>query len=406
MRAVLILLILGIIIMGAAAQEATPDPAPTTGGYRIVGYYTAWSVYGQQYLVTDIPADQLTHINYAFVNISAGGECILGDAWADTQYRYPGDPDGAAWYGNFRQLTLLKNRYPHLSLLLSIGGLTWSDKFTVVALTEASRQQFVLSCVDLMTLYGFDGLDVDWEFPVSGGLTEGRPEDKENFTLLLAEFRRQLDVQSVRDGRPYLLTIAAPALRDRYANLELDQIHPYLDWINLMGYGFGGRWSAITNHDSRLYASSGDPDRDAGRDIDSVVRDYQAAGVPADKIVLGVPFYGRGWANVSPENNGLYQPFDGFPQGTWGPVFIDYSDLQAHYFAHYTRYWDNEAQAAWLYNPNLRVMISYEDPLALYAKADYVQQYGLGGIMLWELAPDDDNHTLLRTIYTALNDEP
>ena len=158
--------------------------------YRIVGYYSSWSIYGHQYFVTDIPAGKLTHINYAFFDISQDGECALGDELADVQFRYPGDPENLPLYGNIRQLNLLRETNPDLKIMMSIGGLTWSSGFSDVALTDDSRQSFVLSCVEMMARYGFDGIDVDWEFPVSGGLGGGRPEDKGNFTLLLAEFRR------------------------------------------------------------------------------------------------------------------------------------------------------------------------------------------------------------------------
>ena len=390
---------------GAVAVLAQEGRSDGQAAPRIVAYYTSWSIYAHQYYVTDIPADKLTHINYAFFNISVDGGCMLGDEIADIQYRYPDDPESAWVYGNFRQLHLLRDQHPHLQILMSIGGLTWSSRFSDVALTDASRQRFVRSCVALLLRYEFDGIDLDWEFPVLG-LTEGRPEDKENFTALIAEFRRQLNDQGILDSRHYLLTIAAPTIARFYTNIELDKIHQDLDWINLMCYGFAGRWSEITNHDSRLYASSDDPNRAIGRDTNAAVMVYLDAGVPAEKIVVGVPFYGRGWGGVPAENGGLYQSYDYLPEGTWAPGFYDFSDLQSNYFPSYMRYWDHEAQSAWLYNPAQAITISYEDPRSLRAKASYVRQHGLGGMMFWELANDDDHHTLLNTLYAALNYQP
>lgn len=375
------------------------DAQETT--YRIVGYYTSWSIYSRQYFVSDIPAEKLTHINYAFINISDDGRCILGDANADIYYRYPDTPDGLPYYGNIQQLHALRTINPNLTLMMSIGGLTWSDKFSDVALTEQSRERFVSSCVELMRQYDFDGIDVDWEFPVMG-LEAGRPEDTVNFTLLLVEFRRQLDIRGEQEGQRFDLSIAAPAIPRFYNNIQLDQIHTHLDWINLMGYGYAGRWSDITNHDARLYPSLDDPNAAIGRDSSTAVQVYLDAGVPAEKIVLGVPFYGRGWIGVSATNNGLYQPFAGLPDTPSGAGFYPFRELVGLQSPPYFRYWDEEANAAWLYNPSEGISISYEDPMTLSTKAEWVKSMGLGGMMFWELAYDTDDHTLTTLIHNAL----
>ncbi|MBI5959064.1 MAG: glycoside hydrolase family 18 protein [Chloroflexi bacterium] len=377
--------------------------------YRVVGYYTSWSIYTAQYFVTDIPAEQLTHINYAFLNLSDQGGCTLGDELADIYYLYPNDSETDVLRGNFKQLQQLKQRYPDLKTLMSVGGWTWSDRFSDAALTPESRAVFIQSCINFMKTYGFDGIDIDWEFPVSGGLVKhsGRPEDKENFTRLLAELRAQLDIQGEIARTHYLLTIAAPQTPQFYAYFEMDKIHPYLDWINLMSYTFHGGWSPITNLHAPLYASSSDPSEDEVTrlkfNVDAAVQAYLEAGVPADKIVVGAPFYGHGWSGVANVNHGLYQSFTGLPDATWGDGVYDYRDLEANYLDSYQRFWHEEAQVPWLYDPGTQIMISYEDPESLSAKADYVQQQGLGGMMIWELSYDSDDHTLLNEIYTDLN---
>ncbi|MBI5959816.1 MAG: hypothetical protein HY866_13835, partial [Chloroflexi bacterium] len=187
----------------ASAQDNPPS------SYKVVGYFIAWGIYDREYYVTAIPAELLTHINYAFANVSENGECILGDEWADIQIPYPTDAEDAPIKGNLNQLRLLKEKYPHLKTLLSVGGWTWSDRFSDAALTPESRAKFAASCVALVRQYGFDGLDVDWEYPTGGGLNPdaGRPEDTENFTLMLEELRRQFDAQGEQDGGiHYLLT--------------------------------------------------------------------------------------------------------------------------------------------------------------------------------------------------------
>jgi chitinase len=257
--------------------------------------------------------------------------------------------------------------------------------------------------VALMTQYGFDGLDIDWEFPVEGGLDDGRPADKRNFTLLLARLRYQLDQQGLRDDRHYLLTIAAPQSIQFYENMELSRIHEHLDWLNLMTYTYNGGWSEATNHHAPLFASAADPSEyRADFNVDATVRAYLAAGVPPEKLVIGLPFYGHGWSGVENVNHGLFQPFEGLPEATWGDGIYDYADLSANYVGVFIRFWDPSAQVPWLYSASDQIMISYDDPTSLRAKADYVRAHTLGGVMIWELAYDDDTHTLLDAVYRRL----
>ncbi|MCL4250165.1 MAG: glycoside hydrolase family 18 protein [Anaerolineae bacterium] len=391
------LLLVMVLLWLGGWQTVSAQESPS---YRIVGYFASWDIYARGYFVTDIPAEHLTHINYAFVNISEDGECALGDPWADVEYSYPDDTDADPVRGNFHQLQLLKAAHPHLKVLLAVGGWTWSGRFSDVALTDESRARFAASCVTMMSQYGFDGLDIDWEYPGGGGLETNvsRPEDGHNYTLLLAELRRQLDAQGEADGGAhYLLTIAAPAGASNYRNMELGQIHESLDWINLMAYDFFGGWSSVTGLHAALYTPPGAP---AGTiSADMAVQAYLAAGVPADKLVLGVPFYGRGWRGTRDQNDGLFQPYED-SAGEEGS--FRYRDLSL-FLKTMPRHWDADAQAAWLYLPGNGLMISYDDAETLRAKAQYIIDQGLGGAMFWELGGDDDEHTLLSALHLALN---
>src|SRR5664279_3154978 len=174
---------LALLILAAAPLSAQENPA----SYRVVGYFASWAIYDRGYFVTDIPADKLTHLNYAFAAISDDGEIALMDEEADTQYTYPGDSDNQPLKGNFHQLQLLKVAHPSLQTIISIGGWTGSAKFSDVALTAQSRDKFARSVVKFVTQYGFDGVDIDWEYPTGGGDTGNveRPEDRTNFALLL-----------------------------------------------------------------------------------------------------------------------------------------------------------------------------------------------------------------------------
>jgi chitinase len=374
--------------------------------YRLIGYYTSWSIYDRQYFIADIPADRLTHINYAFANISRDGECIPGDEWADTQVAYPGDPANADYLGNFRQLNLLKAAHPHLQTLISVGGWTWSGRFSDAALTAQSRQRFARSCVAFMTRYGFDGIDLDWEYPTGGGEAGStqRAQDPANFVLLLQEMRAQLEAQAQIDGREYWLTIAASAGASMIDGVDWEQAHGSLDWINVMTYDMSGAWSAVTGLHAPLYDTlpENPPEQTS---TDTAMRGYVAAGVPPEKLMIGVPFYGRGFAGVLAENDGLHQPFERVSGGTWEDGVFDYDDLTERYIDVFTRYWHERAQSPYLFDAPSGIMITYDDPESLRAKVNYVRANGYGGVMFWELSADTDAHELLTTIDDALQHE-
>ncbi len=368
-----------------------PTPQDTL---RVVGYYSSWAIYAPQYDVTQIPAAELTHLNYAFATISDTGECALGDEYADTQYPYA---DGSS--GNFGALVSLKAINPNLRTLISIGGYTWSGRFSDVAATAEARQHFAESCVHFMLDHGFDGLDIDWEFPVGGGAAGNieRPEDGENFVLLLQALREQLSTLSNPQGKPYLLTIAAG---NDSAQLALDwaRIHPLLDWINVMTYDMHGMQDGTTGLNAPLYANPSQPNKPS---IDRSITDLLAFNIPPDKLVLGVPFYGVGWSGVGSVNAGLYQPFTRLADGSLGLGYFDYDGVSS-LPSGYATYWDEASRAPWLYDPASGTFISFENGDSLTAKAAYVKTHGLGGVMIWELSMDDDDHTLMNALVAAL----
>lgn len=323
---------------------------------RLVGYYGSWNIYARNYPVTKIPAGLLTHLNYAFATIINGG-CASADERADAV--------------NFPGLRHLKSVYPDLLVLISIGGPGKANDFSQAAATEVARQGFAAACVQFMKANGFDDIDLDWEFP--------DPLEKPNISSLVAELRQQLDAQGLADcDRHYLLTFAAGAGPNQYRNVDLAQLAPLVDWINLMAYDFHGPWSAITGFNAPLYPAAADPER-PDLNIQGAVEGYLSLGVPAQKIVVGAPFYGRGWTGVPDANHGLYQSFD---SSASADLTYDYRDLTGRYLAAgsgYSSYRDAEAKAPWLYNPATGVMISYDDPLSLGLKAEYVRSQKLGG---------------------------
>ena len=425
LRSIGALLALAVLLVPARGVHATvvgheavtaPGPEPTPK--RIVAYYIEWGIYGRNYQPMDIPAEKITHINYAFANVGADLRIAIGDPYAAIDKYYPGDSWDQPFRGTYNQINnVLRDAHPHIRTLISVGGWTWSGRFSDVALTEESRSAFAESCVEFIRAYNFDGVDIDWEYPVCCGL-EGnvyRPEDKENYTLLMAELRRQLDAAAAEDDREYLLTIAAPAGYDKLENYEMAEIAEALDWVNVMTYDFHGAWDlTMTHHHSALRPNPDDPSPNeeirTRYNVEYAARAWAGAGVPADEIVIGVPFYGRAWGGVPATNGGLFQAATHVPPGTWddwqsGATGVnDYTEIE-EFMANpdYTRHWDDAARAATLYSPAVEGghFISYDDPEALAIKVNAVNEFGLGGIMFWEITADR-TETLLDVIHGGL----
>jgi len=386
---------------------------------RIIGYFTSWGIYARNYhvktIITSGSAERLSIINYAFAG-PFDGRCILADPQADL-HRIYGRADSVNGQGNgpdavrghFGQLLHLKELYPEVKVLISIGGWTLSADFSDAALPE-NRQAFVASCVDMFIRGNlpelepgaaaglFDGIDIDWEYPAAPGRRGNtyRPEDANNFTDLLAEFRRQLD----EIDPDLLLTIAAPAGHDRYSLMELDQIHPYLDWINVMTYDYHGAWEprGPTNFPAPLYTSSMDPVADQDLSADASIRAFLQAGVPPAKLNLGVPFYGRGWSGVTDAEHGLYQEAEAPASGLFEAGVNDTGVLRRLEFPSFR---DPEAGAFWLFDGE--TFWSFDDPEVMALKTTYVIDMGLGGVMFWELAGDTRDGELITAIYEGLH---
>ncbi|WP_055590607.1 glycoside hydrolase family 18 protein [Peterkaempfera griseoplana] len=423
----------GTLLAAGPAAQAHDRPAPRLEGQR-VGYFTQWGIYSgfsAKNVATSGQADKLTVLNYAFGNVSADGTCFeanaagVGDAWADYQRPVGADEsvDGVAdtadqpLKGNFNQLRKLKAAHPQLKAVVSLGGWSWSKYFSDAALTDASRKKFVSSCIDLYlkgdlpqlgSVEGgkgsgagvFDGIDIDWEYPGGGGDAGNvvRPEDGHNYTLLMQEFRRQLNVLGARNHTHYLLTAAVPAGTPKADQLELKQVSRSLDWLNLMTYDFHGPWEVQgpTNHLANLYSDPADPSpAGQGYSVDQVVRHYRSRGVPADRMVLGVPFYGYGWTGVpAGGSHGLYQPATGLAAGGTAP-YHQIKDLPG------TVYRDPRTDATWKYDGT--DFWAYDTPAVLTDKAEYARRHGLLGVMAWSLDNDDTQGTLVSALDAGLD---
>lgn len=360
----------------ALSYAAPPSPASRTrAGQQIVGYLNP----KHALTAADVPVTKLTRINYAFSSVK-NGEMVEGSAF---------DAD------NFALLVSLKQQNPGLTILVSVGGWGGSGGFSDMALTAASRVRFIDSVVRFITRYQLDGLDIDWEYPgLVGAGNTFRPEDKRNYTALLRDLRARFDHEEKLQHRHLLLSVAVGGNADFIEHTEMAAVGRLVDTVNLMTYDYyGPDEDKISGNHAPLFTDPADP---KAISAERTVRAYQAAGVPASKLLLGLPFYGKEWDSVGSQNNGLFQPGTK-PTGT----FHDYSALVDLTRQGYTRYWDAAASVPWLYNPDTKTFISYEDPQSLARKCRFVLDQRLGGVMFWELT-EDVKSELLNTIVAGM----
>jgi chitinase len=371
----------------------------------LVGYFPQWGLYGDspytvKALVDSRGAAMLDQVNYA-QGFVTNGRCSIADPNADINYSFSaensvtGEPDAvdARLKGYFHQLQELKRLYPKLKVLISLEG-RGSD-FAADA-QPAQREAFVASCVnlflkgdlaaDVSTAGLFDGIDIDWEFP--------RGADAANFVPLLQEFRKQMD--ALRPG--LLLSAALGPSPQMYGDADLAKAGALLDEAGLMTYDFNGPWSSTTGFIAPLTSSS-----DSAGSVQRSVTTWKNAGIPAEKLLLGLPFYGYGWRHVPDENHGFGQ--DGSPIHGDRPYRFIQSLIAPQSAARQSSaetvvYRDPVSQAPWLYDGSS--FWTYEDPVSIQTKASYAAREQLGGFMVWELSGDTPDAVLLKAAHVAL----
>jgi chitinase len=457
----------------SAAVSATTQAAGATP-YQKIAYFDQWGIYGNAYYPSTVAssgaASQLTTIIYDFENVDPSNltcfETIkasdasnesdpnagdgAGDAFADYQKSYDGstsvDSSADSWSqpikGNFNQLRELKVRFPNLRILLSLGGWTYSKYFSDVAATAASRQKFVSSCID-MFLKGnlptgisgdasggsfagtgiFDGFDIDWEYPGVLGHVGNHfgAQDTANYTLLLQEFRNELNSYGASVGKHFQLTAAVPSGQDKIALIQTNQIGNYLDYANVMTYDMHGAWETTgpTNLQDPLNNSASDPSHviapgNEKYNIDTAIKawttglpDYNiAGGFPTSKLVMGFPFYYRGWTGVAAgSNHGLYQTATG-PSAAFSFTqtagVADYKELVSAGLAGNSgdNFFDPTTQASWIYDGTN--FYTGDTPQSIAARTAYIKSHGMAGAMMFSLDGEDTGDTLLNAIAGGL----
>jgi GH18 family chitinase len=425
---------------------------------KVVGYYAQWAIYARDFNVPKIDGSKLTHLNYSFYGTEFDAahpentklHCL--DSYADFEHMEGGIPWDAPVKGNFYDLMKLKEKYPHLKILISVGGWTKGQDLSPIAASPIARNALAADMANFLVTYPFiDGFDIDWEYPLSGG-TDGTevingapippqkysPDDNKNLVYLLKAMRQAMPNKLVtiaagNNVRNVASQYLGPNNRTQYGMTE--DISTYCDYITYFGYDFGGNWYDKTCYNAPLYGSgnSNDPLYGASQSesLDELTNQYlNVVGFPANKLIMGLPFYGKKFDHVA--NNGTDPNLPGLfiaaprdivsgctnpqnPVGTWdGPAAcersgsIEICDLvgnpvtNSHPYldpntmlvtptaaaAGWVRYFDNTTKVPYLYNATLKQFISYEDKQSMDLKVQYIKSRNLAGGMVWELSQD------------------
>lgn len=379
-------------------------------------YYTSWSIYDRQYLVKDLPIEKMPRIAYAFFDARPDPhkEGILiptsGDPWADFDKRFmspdsvePPDSwtDGEPYHGTFGQFKKLKKRHPHFKLVLALFGWTWSSRCSDVYLTPQSRRAFVDGLIGVFKKYPiFDGVCIDHEYLSDDGINYGnegnlaRKEDGKNFVAFLVLLRQRLRDNGMRDYEVNMCCSAAP---EKAKAFPIETIHPMLDYLEIMTYDFAdGNWkTGNATHHTNL-----NPTKYTAYSVKGSVDHYLKRGVPPKKLLVGVAAYSRGFGNCG---GGLNSPaYGGSPDKDWDTGSVDYKNLPR---PGALEKWDREAQATYSYDPAKKIFTSYDSAESVRAKCKYVQEMGLGGVLMWECSADhpvSNPRSLIRTIHESL----
>ncbi|MBV7297592.1 glycosyl hydrolase family 18 protein [Enterovibrio paralichthyis] len=450
-----------IVVADTDGSHLDPLPMnvdPNNGNYTtpdntVVGaYFVEWGVYGRKFPVDKIPAQNLTHIIYGFVPICGNNpsladgplaalnracaglpdyEVVIHDPWAAVQMPHPqsGQSYSSSYKGTYGQIMALKQRYPDLKILPSIGGWTLSDPFYEFG-DKAKRDKFVASVKKFLQTWKFyDGVDIDWEYP--GGLGAnpnlGDPsKDGDTYAVLMQELRAMLDELSAETGRTYELTSAVGVGYDKIANVNYVDAVPYMDYIFAMTYDYYGGWNNVVGHQAALDCGSHmTADECAGKGLDEEGKPRKGPayttkngvnlllekGVPPEKMVIGAAMYGRGWtgvteASMSDPTNPMTGVGNGKVAGSWEAGVIDYKDIVTKYLnkPSVIKGYDQQAEAPWVYDPSNGDLITYDDKRSVMAKGAYVRQNNFAGLFAWEI--DADNGDILNAMQESLATDP
>ncbi len=336
--------------------------------YKVIAYYT-----GNGETIRQYPVHQLTHIIYSFLALHTDSLAFRNEKQEQI----------------VRQLVLLKKDYPHLKVMVSIGGWGGCAPCSDLFASADHRNNFAKTTVALFKQYDIDGLDLDWEYPA----IEGYPghtftsADKSNFTELIKALRKEM-------GNNYLLSFAAGGFTKYLEqSIDWDAVMPLVDFVNLMTYDLVNGYSTVTGHHTPL-ADYRSGQESTQRCVNWLLGNQTDPG----KLIIGAAFYARIWKDVDRINHGLYQ------QGKYLQD-LAYKNFDSYYNKHagFKSFWDDSAKASWKYNPIEKLFSTFDDERSINEKTTFIRNKKLGGIMFWELTLDRPSDGLIGVITKGLN---
>ncbi|SHI81668.1 chitinase [Clostridium cavendishii DSM 21758] len=398
---------------------------------KVIGYFPEWaykSTVQGNFNVTNLQWDYLTHIQYSFASIDSSTNKItfsdkhsaIEEDFKDYNLSFKGKPvslDPTLPYkGHFNLLQTMKKQYPNVNLLMSVGGWAGSRGFYTMLDTDQGINTFADSCVDFIRTYGFNGIDIDFEYPSSTSKC-GNPKDfdlseprrgqlNERYNLMMKTLREKLDTASQKDGKHYLLTAAVTASSWVLGGVSNNEYAKYLDFLSVMSYDFHGGWNKYVENLANIYP---DPKDSETKDMlmptlsmDWAYRFYRGV-LPPEKIIMGIPYYTRGWQNVSGGDNGLHgtsnEPATG-KYNLWGDPRVDGSIEPAganplwHVLnlmendSNLKKYDDSVGGVPYLWQSNDKVFLSFEDENSIDNRVNYIKKNNLGGALIWVMNGD------------------
>lgn len=358
-------------LIGQMRGKKALAPRPRRSSMISAVYFANWSIYGRNYSPSQLPLDDITHVIYAFFKPNAQtGKIEHSDVWADLQR--PMQLGGAGCIG---ELHILKKKSPHIRILASVGGYSYASLFSEVVRDPSKRHVFIDSAKKLITELQLDGIDLDWEYPSS-------KKDGQALLSMVKQLREAI-------GWTKDLTIASPAGMHnfQYFPFEMDK---YLSFWNVMTYDFAGPWSEVSGHHAQLYA---DPHQPNNLSVETVVNDY-LRHIPASKLVLGIPLYGRSFAG----SKDIGHKFHGTITGEFEDGIHDYRTLPP---SGYKEIINKRIGAAYCLQESKGV-ISYDNAKTVAQKAAFIRKKKLGGAMFWEASGDNANQSLIRLLSKTL----
>ncbi|MGL4522432.1 MAG: glycosyl hydrolase family 18 protein [Bacilli bacterium] len=419
----------------SSSQETNINGIPVPSDYyerKIVGYFASWDYQYENKgnsLVTDLPWDKLTHINYAFGKVNEQTNKLeFGDMKAATQETFAGlsidyrgtpvafDPT-LPYKGHMNLLSVMKKKFPNVKVMLSVGGWADSRGFYTMLDTDQGIDTFTTSAVEYLRKYNIDGIDIDFEYP-SSTAGAGNPQDfdlsdkrrnqlPERYNVFMKALRAKLDAAAKQDGKYYLVTAALSGSSWVLGGQGLGEYAKYLDYASVMSYDYHGGWNEFVENQANIYPDAADNETKnmamPTLNFDWSYRYYRGV-LPPEKILMGIPYYTRGWTNVQGGTNGLHgtskTPAIG-NENIWGdtlngkevpaganPLWHVKNLLKND--TNYKRLWDDVGKVPFVWNEKNRSFLTFEDEQSITERAKYIANKNVGGAIIWVMNGDYD----------------